>query len=130
MKDNHTFGCTVFAFQNVLAVGNAIPKWSSRARLRLNLEPSPNHARNVNYSFITDLMTSLKRFTCLLATLKLTLIGSNLLYLSTMMVHLTTLRECQKKVKQLMTIIENAEYKEVSEIEDEENCEDSDGNVL
>ena len=48
MKDNHTFGCPVFALQNDLAAGNKIPKWSPRARLGINLGPSPQHARNVN----------------------------------------------------------------------------------
>jgi hypothetical protein len=48
MKNNHTFGCPVFALQNDLAAGNKIPKWSPRARLGLNLGPSPNHACNVN----------------------------------------------------------------------------------
>jgi hypothetical protein len=32
MRDNHTFGCPVFALQNALAAGNTIPKWSPRAR--------------------------------------------------------------------------------------------------
>jgi hypothetical protein len=48
MKDNHAFGCPVFALKNDLAAGNKIPKWSPRARLGLNLGPSPNHAWNVN----------------------------------------------------------------------------------
>jgi hypothetical protein len=48
MKDNHAFGCPVFALQNDLASGKKIPKWSPRARIGLNLGPSPNHARNVN----------------------------------------------------------------------------------
>ena len=47
MKDHHAFGCPVFALQNDLAAGNKIPKWSPRARLGLNLGPSPHHARNV-----------------------------------------------------------------------------------
>ena len=57
MKDNHTFGCPVFALQNDLAAGNKIPKWSPRARLGLNLGPSPNHARNVN--LVLNLSTGL-----------------------------------------------------------------------
>ncbi len=48
MKDNHVFGCPVFALQNDLASGNTIPKWSPRSRLGLNLGPSPSHARTVN----------------------------------------------------------------------------------
>ena len=47
MKNIHTFGCPVFALQNALASGNTIPKWSPRARMGLNLGPSPMHARNV-----------------------------------------------------------------------------------
>jgi hypothetical protein len=47
MKHVHTFACPVFALQNALAAGNEVPKWSPRARLGLNLGPSPMHARNV-----------------------------------------------------------------------------------
>ncbi len=47
MKHIHTFGCPVFALHNTLATGKKIPKWSSRARLGLNLGTSPMHARNV-----------------------------------------------------------------------------------
>jgi hypothetical protein len=47
MKHLHTFGCPVFALQNALAAGNTLPKWSPRARIGLNLGPSPMHARNV-----------------------------------------------------------------------------------
>jgi hypothetical protein len=47
MAHNHTFACPVFALQNKLAVGNTIPKWSPRAHLGLNLDPSPMHAQNV-----------------------------------------------------------------------------------
>jgi hypothetical protein len=47
MKHVHTFACPVFALQNALAAGNAVPKWSPRAQLGLNLGPSPMHARNV-----------------------------------------------------------------------------------
>ena len=57
MKDNHSFGCPVFALQNDLAAGNKIPKWSPRARLGVNLGPSPNHARNVN--LVLNLQTGL-----------------------------------------------------------------------
>ena len=48
MKDNHVFGCPVFALQNDLAAGNTVPKWSPRSCLGLNLGPSPSHARTVN----------------------------------------------------------------------------------
>jgi hypothetical protein len=47
MKHLHTFGCPVFALKNAQAAGNWLPKWSSRARIGLNLGPSPMHARNV-----------------------------------------------------------------------------------
>ena len=47
MKTMHTFACPVFALQNALASGNTLPRWSPRARLGLNLGPSPMHARNV-----------------------------------------------------------------------------------
>jgi hypothetical protein len=47
MKHVHTFGCLVFALQNALASGKSLPRWSSCARLGLNLGPSPIHARNV-----------------------------------------------------------------------------------
>ncbi len=47
MKTMHTFACPVFALQNALASGNTLPRWSPRARLGLNLGPSPIHARNV-----------------------------------------------------------------------------------
>jgi hypothetical protein len=42
----HTFGCPVFAVQNELAAGGTIPHWLPRARLGVNLGPSPSHARN------------------------------------------------------------------------------------
>jgi hypothetical protein len=42
------FGCAVFALQNVLASGSQLPRWLPRTHLRLNLGPSPMHARNVN----------------------------------------------------------------------------------
>ncbi|KAL7487145.1 hypothetical protein ACHAW6_012745 [Cyclotella cf. meneghiniana] len=48
MRRNHTFGCPVYALHNALAAGNKIPKWSPRARLVINLEPSPFYARNIN----------------------------------------------------------------------------------
>jgi hypothetical protein len=47
LRHVHTFGCPVFALQNVLASGSQLPRWSTHARLGLNLRPSPMHARNV-----------------------------------------------------------------------------------
>jgi hypothetical protein len=38
----------VFALNNTLASNKALPRWDPRARLGLNLEPSPTHARNVH----------------------------------------------------------------------------------
>ena len=48
LKHMHVFGCPVFALQNELASGSSLPKWSPRARLGINLGPSPHHARNVS----------------------------------------------------------------------------------
>jgi len=47
LKHMHTFGCPVFALQNELSSGGTIPHWSPRARLGINLSPSPAHAYNV-----------------------------------------------------------------------------------
>jgi hypothetical protein len=47
LKHVHTFGCPVFALQNVLASGNQLPHWSPCTGLGLNLGPSPMYARNV-----------------------------------------------------------------------------------
>jgi hypothetical protein len=47
LKHVHTFGCPVFALQNVLASGSQLPRWSPGPRLGLNLGPSLMHARNV-----------------------------------------------------------------------------------
>ena len=47
LRHMHTFGCPVFALQNELSSGGTIPHWSPRARLGINLGPSPAHACNV-----------------------------------------------------------------------------------
>jgi hypothetical protein len=47
LRHVHTFGCPVFALQNVLASRSQLPRWSPRTCLGLNLSPSPMHARNV-----------------------------------------------------------------------------------
>jgi hypothetical protein len=47
LKHVHTFGCPLFALQNILASGNQLPRWSPWANLGLSLGPSPMHARNV-----------------------------------------------------------------------------------
>ena len=41
MWDYHTFACPVFALQSVISAGNTIPRWSPRAQLGLNFDPSP-----------------------------------------------------------------------------------------
>jgi hypothetical protein len=48
MRFLHTFGCPVLALNNSLASNKALPRWDPRARLGLNLVPSPTHARNVH----------------------------------------------------------------------------------
>ncbi len=55
----HTFGCPVFALDNPLTSNKAVPQWDPRARLGLNLGPSPTHARNVHLvlSLTTDLVS-------------------------------------------------------------------------
>ena len=55
MKHVHTFACPGFALDNALASGNSLPRWLPRARLGLNLGPSPTHARNVY--LVLNLMT-------------------------------------------------------------------------
>ena len=44
----HTFGCPVYILNNRLRTGKSIPKWQPRARLGLNLVPSPRHRRQVS----------------------------------------------------------------------------------
>jgi hypothetical protein len=48
MKVLHTLFCPVFGLQNALAAGHSIPRWNPRARIGLNLGPSPTHARNIH----------------------------------------------------------------------------------
>jgi hypothetical protein len=43
-----SFGCPVFALNNSLALNKALPRLDPRARIGLNLGPSPTHARNVH----------------------------------------------------------------------------------
>ena len=57
LKENHTFACPVYALQNRLQAGNRIPKWNPRARIGLNLGPSPRHAASV--SLVLNLQTGL-----------------------------------------------------------------------
>ena len=53
----HTFGCPVYALDSDLASGKSIGRWMPRARLGLNLGPSPHHARSV--SLVLHLSTGL-----------------------------------------------------------------------
>ena len=46
MKHMHTFACPVYALDNAIASGKSLPRWMPRARLGLNLGPSPIHAQN------------------------------------------------------------------------------------
>ncbi len=55
MKHVHIFACPVFVWQNALASGKLLPRWSPHARLGLNLGPSLIHARNVY--LVLNLMT-------------------------------------------------------------------------
>jgi hypothetical protein len=48
LRENHPFGCPVYALNNRLQSGNRIPKWDSRARLGVYFGPSPRHASSVS----------------------------------------------------------------------------------
>jgi hypothetical protein len=57
LKNFHTFGCPVFALENRLQAQQSVGSWASRARLGINLGPSPRHARSV--SMVLNLNTGL-----------------------------------------------------------------------
>jgi hypothetical protein len=57
LKENHRFGCPVYALNNRLQSGNRTPKWDPRARLGIYLGPSPRHASSV--SLVLSLETGL-----------------------------------------------------------------------
>jgi hypothetical protein len=57
LKENHPFGCPVYALNNRLQSGNRIPKWDLRARLGVYLGQSPRHASSV--SLVLSLETGL-----------------------------------------------------------------------
>ena len=57
LRENHIFGCPVFAFDNNLQSNKSHNKWELRARLGIYLERSPRHARNV--SLVLSLTTGL-----------------------------------------------------------------------
>jgi hypothetical protein len=48
LRENHPYGCPVYALNNCLQSSNQIPKWDSRARLGVYLFPSPHHASSVS----------------------------------------------------------------------------------
>jgi hypothetical protein len=48
MRFLHTFGCPVFALHNSLALNKSLPQLDPRARIGLNLGPSPTHTHNVH----------------------------------------------------------------------------------
>jgi hypothetical protein len=64
MQFLHTFGCPVFALHNSLASNKSLPRWDPRARIGLNLVPSPMHAGNVH--LVLSLTTGLvsQQFHC------------------------------------------------------------------
>ena len=47
LRHFHAFGCPTYVLDNALQSGQGAPKWKERARLRVYLGPSPNHARSV-----------------------------------------------------------------------------------
>ena len=57
MRHFHTFGCPVYALDERLQANKHIASWNKRARLGVNLGPSPRHARNV--SLVLSLTTGL-----------------------------------------------------------------------
>ena len=48
LKHNHAFGCPTYVLNKGLQAQKNLPKWQSRARLRMYLRPSPNHSRSVS----------------------------------------------------------------------------------
>ena len=48
LKHMHTFGCPIYALNNILQTGKTIPKLSPRARLGVNLGSSPRHGRQTS----------------------------------------------------------------------------------
>ena len=44
----HAFGCPVYVLKDKLQSGKSIPKWETRARVGINLGPSPSHSRSVS----------------------------------------------------------------------------------
>ena len=48
VRYNHTFGCPVYVLHRDLQGGKKINKWIERARVGINLGPSPKHASSVS----------------------------------------------------------------------------------
>ena len=48
MRHFHTFGCPVYALDEMLQANKHIASWNKRARLGINFGPSAQHARNVS----------------------------------------------------------------------------------
>ena len=57
LKNFHVFGCPVYALDNRLQAKQAVGSWIPRARLGINLGPSPRHARTV--SMVLSMSTGL-----------------------------------------------------------------------
>ena len=57
LKDNNVFGCLVYALTNRLQAHGCQPKWLPRARLGINLGPSPRHSGYI--TLVSSLMTGL-----------------------------------------------------------------------
>ena len=47
IRDNNSFGCTVYDFHNQLQEGGRISKWNPGAKMGLYLGPSTRHARSL-----------------------------------------------------------------------------------
>lgn len=49
LNNIHTSGCPVYVLNNTLQSGKcSIPNWDPRARLGINMVPSPHHTRSAN----------------------------------------------------------------------------------
>ena len=57
IREQHTFGCPVYALNSKLQGGKSIPKWHERARVGIYLGLSPQHSRSV--ALVLSLKTGL-----------------------------------------------------------------------
>ena len=48
LRQMHTFGCPFYTLHGRFQAGGSLSKWHPRARLRVNLGPSPKHGRQVS----------------------------------------------------------------------------------